>query len=757
MKLSLDRTQKLLARIVLGLLGLLLSPIGGFPRYALAQSAGGEGIPKPVAYDFGSANPSTPYVPRLPQRSDYAGQPYIPGLPADYVARPYLGDGFLGIRPNPNPLSQSETVAAGYVFSNPRDGYEMASPAPYPLGIDIRINGFGLLDSSAKLTIESQALDMSDAELVTKMKFSVPSGPKLELEVTQFLARTVPSLMCEQISITSSEDVSVELNPEIQHQGMPGIVFRDKPVERSRASRALGMVSDRGSRIGIAVVVPQEPNLARSQNGAYVLSLKRGEKGIFREIAAVITSAYHPAPDQQAIIVASWGEMLGFDELRDRNSRAWNDLWKSRVLVTGDESAQQALDAAFFYLHSSTHSGLVTGVPPFGASQWLDYSGHVFWDMDAWILPAVLPADPEAAEAMVHFRYTGLNAAEGKAESFGFRGAMYPWEAGLDGSEVTPVWAGTAWDEQHVIPEVALAAWEYYEATGDAHALHQYVWPIEYQVAEWIVHRGTFTSRGYEIGNVMGANEAVINVTDESMVNILCKMVMDDAIKAAHAVGTVPPEMWARVQSAMYIPIDPVQHIVLPFSKDSSIGYYDQATDRFESVTLKERPQAYTLGNLPMLVFDDPPIPEELFKDTWDYEESRRVKTMATPSLPASDRAPGFTTPPLATCAAMFGEREKAAALFRFAATKYEVSPFLLSTEYQHFRDGNYLMNQASLLMSAMYGFTGLRISDGDWNKWPVSLPQGWTRIEIQRLWIRGKAYHVVAEQGKPAILRTSE
>jgi len=75
----------------------------------------------------------------------------------------------------------------------------------------------------------------------------------------------------------------------------------------------------------------------------------------------------------------------------------------------------------------------------------------------------------------------------------------------------------------------------------------------------------------------------------------------------------------------------------------------------------------------------------------------------------------------------------------------------LISKEYRPYNDGNYLMNQASLLMAAMYGFTGLRISEGDWRKYPATLPAGWTRIEIDRVWIGGKQFRMAAEQGKLA------
>ena len=49
-----------------------------------------------------------------------------------------------------------------------------------------------------------------------------------------------------------------------------------------------------------------------------------------------------------------------------------------------------------------------------------------------------------------------------------------------------------------------------------------------------------------------------------------------------------------------------------------------------------------------------------------------------------------------------------------------------------------------------MLGFTGLRIRTGDWRAYPATLPEGWSRIEIDRLWVRGKPQRLTAENGSP-------
>lgn len=726
--------------------GILLASI--FAAASCVASA--EGPVPLIATAFGDISPSQPYIPN--------GQKYIPSLSRDHFARAYLGDGLLGIRPNPNPLSQSETVAAGFVISHASGGFEMLGPAPYPLGADIRIGARSMQSNPEALRVQSQTLDLEHGELVTQMSFDSKDGTRLSIEVTIFAVRSTPSLLCEQIDVTSNTDRVVDIVPQIDHDGLPGSVYRDQvPGGKKVASLVLGVESDRHSRIGEAVVVIPSEDVAKQPGGMFRLNLRAGKPGRFRSIASIVTSVYDSQPDLEAIRVASWGEMLGWDELRQSNRAAWKSLWKGRILVDGDVASQRALDSAFFYLHSSMHGNLLTGVAPFGMSQWSDYSGHVFWDMDSWDLPVAVSTDPVAARAMVLFRARGLDAAKRKAASFGMKGAMYPWEAGLDGSEQTPSEADTAWAEQHIVLDVAVGAWEYYEATGDLPTLRAAVWPILREVAEWIADRGTFTERGFEIEHVMGHNEWVENVSNDSMVNLMSRMALRDAIQAAGVVGaTVPPE-WVKIEQSIYIPEDHTRNVIQPFSIDGPLAYFNESQNSYQNLNVNDHPEAYTLNNTQMLIFHDPPIPFSLYRNTWKYEESLRMKREPSPNVPGSIRSPGFSIPPLAACSAFFGDRKKARELFQLAANEYVEGPFEIPKEYRPYRDGAYVTNDASLLLSVLYGFTGLRISSGDWRKYPVSLPEGWKRIEIGRIWIKGKGWHVVAEQGKPLQLTRAE
>src|SRR5215472_12473716 len=56
----------------------------------------------------------------------------------------YLSNGLIGIRPGPNPLALGRAFVSGFVFSDVPHEVEAISPAPYPLGTDIRIRDISL-------------------------------------------------------------------------------------------------------------------------------------------------------------------------------------------------------------------------------------------------------------------------------------------------------------------------------------------------------------------------------------------------------------------------------------------------------------------------------------------------------------------------------------------------------------------------------------------------------------------------------------
>jgi trehalose/maltose hydrolase-like predicted phosphorylase len=478
---------------------------------------------------------------------------------------------------------------------------------------------------------------------------------------------------------------------------------------------------------------------------------------VFRTIATLVSQPYSPDPHLEAIRLARWGEMLGFETLRSDNRDAWKALWKSRIRIDGNTDDQRGIDAAFYYYHSSIHPSTLSGIPPFGLAQHDRYFGHVFWDMDMWMLiPAILTA-PASARAMLDYRARGLEAARRKASLFGYRGAQYPWEASLDGWEVTPSCCPTGWAEQHVTPGAAIGAWECQRALGDEDTLRAETWPILESVAEWIESRGRFTDRGFEIGHMMGPDEGITDLSNQTYFNLLSKMALSAAIDCSRMVGMKPLGAWQRIRDRIVIPRDPTTGVVLPFDVTSRVRVYDPNTRSLEERDASASLETYSLGNLQFLFLHGCPVDERTFRATWQREEEVRRERMASGVVPSLADLPGFTTGPFAVCAAHFGERRKAAELFTAAWKPFWMEPFGLTRECRSHTWGGFVTNNGSLLQSVLLGFTGLRIGNGLEPRYPACLPEGWERIEVDCLWSRGRAMRLTARHGPRAALAPAE
>ena len=85
--------------------------------------------------------------------------------------------------------------------------------------------------------------------------------------------------------------------------------------------------------------------------------------------------------------------------------------------------------------------------------------------------------------------------------------------------------------------------------------------------------------------------------------NVICRMVLEAAVKCAALVNEKPPAAWAKIAGAIVIPIDPSLNVVLP---------YDHPPQGLQ----------YTLGHMAMLTVHDPPFSTRPLKHTYLREPS---------------------------------------------------------------------------------------------------------------------------------------
>ncbi|MCE5278695.1 MAG: hypothetical protein ABFD92_13180 [Planctomycetaceae bacterium] len=577
----------------------------------------------------------------------------------------YLGNGLIGLRPQANPLRPAAALVTGQV---PGSG-EGSAEAAYPFGTDIIAAGTSLLDNPQRVTVIKQSLDMATGELTTHMKFAA-EGLTLDVQVLQFLSRSAPSVACQEIRLTALAQAQIEIIPRV---GSP-------------------------TTFGLALAQPQQRSLR----------IESGQTGVVHTLAAVVPAAYHPQPQAHAQRMAAWAGAVGFNELSRLNRQAWLDLWQSRIRLSGDTQAQRALDAAFFYVHSSCHASALCGVSPMGLSSAWPYGGRVLDDMDYWLLPAVAPAAPDAAQAMLRFRLASIPSARAAGLLLGLQGAMFPLQAAAGGEEGCPP-ADSAAGDHRATPRVALAFWEYFLATGDEDFLRRAVWPVLSDYARWIESRGRFTAEGFEIVNA----DATRNTAE---MNVLCRMALTAASQCAATIGYDPPGAWAQLAGAIVVPVD---------GATGAIAGGDSLA--------------------PLLLHD----PVEY--GALDGELLRRsLERQAQQTAAATD---GPAVAARAAAAAIAGDRAKAAELFHRLCQETWAAPYGLCAGLAGHPHDEHLTTHAAMLMAAMYAFTGLRISAGDWARYPARLPQGWEKIEIGRLWLRGAPVQMTAVNGQRARL----
>jgi alpha,alpha-trehalase len=146
------------------------------------------------------------------------------------------------------------------------------------------------------------------------------------------------------------------------------------------------------------------------------------------------------------------------------------------------------------------------------------YRGHIFWD-ELFVFPVLHTRAPETAKSLLRYRYRRLPEARRLAQEAGYRGAMYPWQSGSDGSEETQEVhlnpKSGRWNpdlshrQRHVNIAIAYNIVEYFRFTGDLEFLAAFGAEMLLEIARFwcsIAEYNHITDR-FDIVGVMGPDE----------------------------------------------------------------------------------------------------------------------------------------------------------------------------------------------------------------------------------------------------------
>ena len=348
----------------------------------------------------------------------------------------------------------------------------------------------------------------------------------------------------------------------------------------------------------------------------------------------------------------------------------------------------------------------------------LGYNGHVFWDTELWMYPALLILHPDMAKSMIQYRFDRLPAARRNAFNHGFKGAMFPWESAGTGVEETPVWALSGPFEHHITADVAFAAWNYYCVTQDKAWLESTGWPLIKETANFWASRVERKGPGhFEINNVVAADEWAENVDNNAFTNAAAIANLKAAIKSATILGIAPDPDWDNV--AKNIPI-----LTMPDKVGEGVGVTrEHATYNGEGIKQAD----VNLLSYPLKTIIDK---GQIKKDLDFY--SKRVPNQGTPAM---------TQAIFALLYARLGETEKAYHFFVDAYTPNLNPPFRVIAETKGGTNPYFSTGAGGIIQSLLMGFGGLDITEKGIVQFPTKLPMQWKKLEITG--VMGKNYTI--------------
>ncbi len=465
-----------------------------------------------------------------------------------------LGNGFLGMRAS-RPVSRGPTWVSwlGHIrwASWPRcyvaglfDRPNTVPPVPALVPVADWSRVGLVLDGNPQLLLDGEflasvrQLDMRRGILLSDLSYRAHAGITInsgELRFVSLADRAVALQLLRFALDRDGIDVTLVANFAMAGMGMePLQLDRDVCAWRTEGSgKAVAMAGAVTLRADGRPLVPE-----RSFSLRWIWRW-RSVAGQELELDRVVTVARSerladdPAPVAADALARS--RALGWRGVLAAHETAWQQHWDaSDVIIEGDDEVQEAVRFAVYHLTSAANpEDEYVSVGARGLTGDA-YFGHVFWDTEIYLLPFYVAVWPEAARALLMYRYHTLPGARAKADAMGYKGALYAWESADTGEETTPervigadgtpVEILTGQMEHHISADVAYAVWQYWRFTRDDDFFLRAGAEMLLGTARFWASRAVVEADGKRhIRHVIGPDEYHEDVDDNAFTNVMAR------------------------------------------------------------------------------------------------------------------------------------------------------------------------------------------------------------------------------------------
>ena len=642
--------------------------------------------------------------------------------PANYYGIT-VANGMIGLVSSPEPMKVKDVVLNGafdtYGRGRVSNILKVFNFANMNLDVDGRRVG------SRDIANYRQTLDMQKAALTTTFEV----GDKVNVRQSMMALRHLPFSTLSMVEITARKDCEIIPMSVIESpENLKDVKNFYSEIDRPHVTIRL-LTSVAKSPTGRHTVAAstsfifeephgQEPEVIHEDwdynmhLAKFKKQLKAGQTYRFSVVGSVSSSAHTADPHNEAERLTIFAALERTQRLLQRHEAEWNKLWQSDIVIDGDADAQKAVRSALYHLYSFAREGTAYSLSPMGLSG-LGYNGHVFWDTELWMYPALLVLKPEMAKSLLEYRFERMEMARQNAFSHGYKGVMFPWESDADGQEATPVWALTGPFQHHITGCVGWSFWKYYQVTKDKEWLRTRGYPMLKEVAEfWTSRVEKGTDDKLHINNVIGANEWQENIDDNAFTNGMAKTALQFATQAAQELGIQPNPEWTTI--AANIPI-----LKFPDGTTKENRTYDGVAIKQADVNLL----AYPLK----IVADEIQVKKDLAYYAPRY----------------SPEGPAMGWSVLATLNARLGESDKAYDWFVKSYKPNEVPPFGVLAETAGGTNPYFATGAGGMLQAVLNGFGGLDITDAGIIQLKTKLPKKWKSLTIRGVGVQQKTIQI--------------
>lgn len=417
---------------------------------------------------------------------------------------------------------------------------------PNWLFITFRIENGDWFDiNKTKIVSINRSLNFSNGCLSKEMVIEDKNGRQTKISSLRIACMANPHLAALQYKITPlNYSGEIEVKSEIDGNIINDGVARYRDLNQKHL-HTVGQGTENGIAWLVVKTIQSEIEIAQAtkhfafKNGSklkaetehkanagkisatFKIALAENEEFTVEKVVSIFTSKKDDVDNPLEKCKSEINAVDSFGSILKESELAWGKIWeKVDIQIDGDPKSQMLVRLHLYHLMvaaSPNNKDIDAGVAARGLHGEA-YRGHIFWD-ELYIMPVYYLFFPEVGKSILNYRYRRIEKAREYARKFGYKGAMFPWQSGSDGSEETQVLhlnpiSGKWGDDysslqRHISIAIAYNTWYYFQLTNDIEFMEEGGAEMFLEICRfWASKSEVDESTGrYSILKVMGPDE----------------------------------------------------------------------------------------------------------------------------------------------------------------------------------------------------------------------------------------------------------